>query len=360
MPSRARPESPLESFSCTSERHSASGQVARKTAKTDRPRPDAHVWYADGDIVIIAQETVFRVHKSVVARHSKALECMFQPISWGGQADLTNTFDGLPTVRVTDTAYDFKHFLLVVYDGFPRDKDPHTVVDFGVFAAWLRIGHRYRVPSFVIEGLRGFRSIFPMDLDTWDKHRFDGKFLHPRVVFDNTNAIEAVNAIRLAGKVHLLPGALYMCAQLRPSTLLAGTTRADGTPEKLGAADLLLCFEMKERLRKAEARIAVQWAAQDHVESRCKNFGDHCDRTRHELLKEACRNIHNNLRGDPLHGGVITRLHEVDDGWQLCSHCHDAMTWEVRGLRRALWNKLPVYAGVEADIRNWGKSTQGY
>ncbi|RPD69739.1 hypothetical protein L226DRAFT_515436 [Lentinus tigrinus ALCF2SS1-7] len=216
------------------------------------------VWYADGNMVVVAENTAFRLHKSVAALQSKNLGRIFQPTNSAPE----DMFGGLPVVRMPDTAYDIEQFLVVVYDSgyVERERNIHTVVDFAVFAAWLRDGHKYQLQALVLEAKRGFRSIFPMDLSTWTRYHFefDGSFSHPRVRFGTTQAIEAINVIRPTGKVHLLPGALYTCAQLPPSVLFPGITRADGSLEMPSSADLQLCFKMKERLRAAEPQIAVR------------------------------------------------------------------------------------------------------
>ncbi len=75
---------------------------------------DPTLWLEDGSIVIVAQTTAFRVHRSILARHSEAFSSLFtlpQP------ADGAETFDDCLVVRVPDSAYDFRQLLLALYDG---------------------------------------------------------------------------------------------------------------------------------------------------------------------------------------------------------------------------------------------------
>ena len=209
----------------------------------------------------------------------------------------------------------------------------------------------------------GFRLIFPMALHTWSTLRLGGEFSHPRVAFTPAQAIEAVNVIRVTRKVHILPGALYACAQLPPSTLLAGTTRADGTEERMTPADLQLCFEMKERLRAVAPQMAVRWLTYAAGE-KCSNR-ENCTKEQQRLLTEACRAAGHEssdlgMAGDPLNACFEKRLDAIADARVVCDACVQAMREELDEMRAQLWDKLPAYAGVEYAIRWWGAFTIGY
>ena len=202
-----------------------------------------------------------------------------------------------------------------------------------------------------------------MALHTWSAFRLTGGFSHPRVAFASEQAIEAVNVIRETCKVHVLPGALYACAQLPPSTLLAGTTRADGTGERLSPADLRVCFEMKERLRAVAPQMAVRWLTYAAGET-CTNRGK-CSKEQQRLLIEACRDTRHessdlDMAGDPLNACYEKRLDAIADAGVVCDACVQAMREELDEMRARLWDKLPAYAGVEDAIRWWGAFTGGY
>jgi hypothetical protein len=72
------------------------------------------IWYRDGSVVLQAQDTQFRVHWSVLAKHSaffKDLEGLPQP----NPADLP-TVDGCPVVEIQDAVEDVEHLLTALYD----------------------------------------------------------------------------------------------------------------------------------------------------------------------------------------------------------------------------------------------------
>ena len=78
---------------------------------------DAQVWLDDGNVVVVAQNTAFRVHKSLLSRHSDVFRDLFtipQPPVCGGVVDL---YDNCPVVHVSDTSFDFRELLRVIYGG---------------------------------------------------------------------------------------------------------------------------------------------------------------------------------------------------------------------------------------------------
>ena len=71
---------------------------------------DADLWFEDGSVIVIAQQTVFRVHRSVLSRHSKTFSEVFM-LPQSPHPGATETIDGCPVVRLPDSSHDFKHLL---------------------------------------------------------------------------------------------------------------------------------------------------------------------------------------------------------------------------------------------------------
>ena len=80
---------------------------------------DPTVWYEDGNIVLVAGSTAFRLYKGILASVSPVFRDMFSlakpedgPGSEGG------TIDGCPVVHLTDSAKDLRWFLVLITIGF--------------------------------------------------------------------------------------------------------------------------------------------------------------------------------------------------------------------------------------------------
>ena len=84
------------------------------------PKRDSEVWFEDGNVVVVAQNTAFRFHKSVVSLHSSVFRDLFsipQPSLMDEEVDEILISDGCPVVHVSDTSYDFRELLRAIYGG---------------------------------------------------------------------------------------------------------------------------------------------------------------------------------------------------------------------------------------------------
>ena len=93
-----------------------SGQPSRKRARKNEPQaPQQHesLWFDDGNIVLIADDTSFRVHKSVLANNS----AVFKDLLDIPQPRVVQDIDGFPVVHISDTAEDLAILLDVIYYG---------------------------------------------------------------------------------------------------------------------------------------------------------------------------------------------------------------------------------------------------
>ena len=83
-----------------------SSSVANALIKSD-------LWFADGNIVIIAGFTAFKVHRGQLERHSE----IFRDLFCIPQPPVQEIFDGCPWVELHDTPADILYLLMALYDG---------------------------------------------------------------------------------------------------------------------------------------------------------------------------------------------------------------------------------------------------
>lgn len=81
----------------------------------------ADLWFCDGSVILQAEFTLFRVHKSQLSRRSIIFSDMFtlaQPPVMSTHATLADeTYEGCPVVKLYDSAEDVANLLLALYDG---------------------------------------------------------------------------------------------------------------------------------------------------------------------------------------------------------------------------------------------------
>jgi len=73
------------------------------------------VWYDDGNVVIQAENTAFKVFRGILASNSAVFADMFsvpQPTSVTGP----DVYDSCPLIQIYDTPEDARHFLKAIHD----------------------------------------------------------------------------------------------------------------------------------------------------------------------------------------------------------------------------------------------------
>ena len=73
------------------------------------PTRHRDLWFEDGNVILIAENTGFRVFKNVLARHSEIFRDAFQMPQ---PATLEECFEGCPIVRMADDAAGEVAFIL--------------------------------------------------------------------------------------------------------------------------------------------------------------------------------------------------------------------------------------------------------
>lgn len=71
-------------------------------------------WLDDGNIVIVAQRKMFRIHRSVLCLNSGVFKDMFTAAHSGGAEE--EVFDGCPVIHLPDAVADIEIMLKALYD----------------------------------------------------------------------------------------------------------------------------------------------------------------------------------------------------------------------------------------------------
>ena len=128
-------------------------------------------WFSDGSVVLRAEQTLFKVHISQLARNSKFFESLFslpQPTDKLPPADIPPEFvsEGCVALRLYDTAEDVASLLNAVYDGpLFRNNDRD---DFRVQAGVLRLATKYDIERLRRKCVEHLRVAWPAQLKAWD------------------------------------------------------------------------------------------------------------------------------------------------------------------------------------------------
>ena len=74
------------------------------------------IWFDDGSVVIQAEQTQFRVHRSMLSRHSSVFRDMFSVPQPPG--DQEPVIEGCSIVHVSESSRDWENLLTLMYDNF--------------------------------------------------------------------------------------------------------------------------------------------------------------------------------------------------------------------------------------------------
>jgi hypothetical protein len=193
-------------------------------------------WFTDGNIVIIAGQAAFKVHRGQLQRHSDVFSDMFsipQPTD-------EEKIDGCFWVELYDRPSDVFYFLRALYDGLyvPSLRDIwwltvlHSIryfpypcaTDFPAIAGVLRLSTKYLVQHLRELCIQRLQLDWPSTLAGWDLREHaatnaEGYYLGREFYAHPVLVIELALDLNLPS---LLPASFYDLCRYGPSRILLG------------------------------------------------------------------------------------------------------------------------------------------
>jgi len=174
-------------------------------------------WFEDGSVVLQAEKTHFRVHKTLLSLHSTVFRDTFQmpqPVEAGP------TIEGCPIVHVSDFAEDVEFMLeslykldtllnlwiVTEYQWIYRRTRLEKSSSFSFVSALLRLGKKYDIKYQYEEALGYLQTKFPSDLDKFLELKEESSVIgKPGLLYDYINlALETDTP-------SILPTAFLLC-----------------------------------------------------------------------------------------------------------------------------------------------------
>ncbi|KAI0688688.1 hypothetical protein C8T65DRAFT_589286, partial [Cerioporus squamosus] len=327
---------------------------------------DADLWFPDGNIVVIAENTSFRVHKGVLARHSIVFHNMFDvPQPTDPDPAAADLIEGCPVVRVSDPAHDFKHLLHMLYDGFSYLKRNGSPTRLTVLLALVRLGKKYEfddIVDAVDDHLDSLKTIFPSSFDDNGLDSIDANYklmykAWPEDQIGIGHPIEAINLFRLLSprRDHMLPIAIYLCSIEGPSAVLLPGQAEHPTSERLSLEDAAIVLETHaEALRSVTAMLVKVFVLE--VDKGCTGVGGsqkgpHCADALKDALQTSIEFMMKFRYCDLFSGFRFKMIEGMVRGGRLCLKCGDMLKERDLESRRDLWRRLPQITKV--DVPRW-------
>ncbi|KAF8968277.1 hypothetical protein BDZ97DRAFT_1655140 [Flammula alnicola] len=296
------------------------------------PTRSDNFWIFDGNVILQAQETQFRIHRGVISRHSRVFEDMFsvpQPID-------EPLIEGCPVIHLTDAPDDWHNLLTLLYD-----TNFHTVgrepFSMPMIASMLRLGQKYDLERFRNAALGRLKFHVPTELSRCEL-LFAGEKLGTAITKGYEFDILAI-ALEL-GLKSILPVAYYQClTNYTLESLLYGILRPDGSKVHLSQATLATLLIGRENIINNIFLHTFHFLKGDPKFFPCATCSsrDVCSvaRSRHyETLSL-------NIKLDAALSGDIDRHIRG-----FCKYCSSSARTHWYSGRERLWKSLPTYFGL--------------
>ncbi|KIJ31702.1 hypothetical protein M422DRAFT_70825 [Sphaerobolus stellatus SS14] len=290
---------------------------------------NSKLYHRDGSIVLVAEEIAFKVHQSVLANHSEPFNDIFAAAS---PIQGSETFKGVPVVRILDKAGDLEEFLSVIYSYKPLD-----ILCYGSFESVLRIADRYMANELREKCLKQLERLLPVTLEQYD------------TAWDRLNSVHApgqdtpASATKLIAVAHevnafwLLPQAL--------NTLL-------GEGEESNIKDLGLPQDLLLKLYCARGLIVLeipQYINNLLTEGRSKPC---CRGPWRRVYQNVC--VVKMERGTSVRFPLDFAQHLIRSSDSiakdyLCKACFEHFITENKRFREDLWSRLPEIFGLASS-----------
>ncbi|PIL26490.1 hypothetical protein GSI_12248 [Ganoderma sinense ZZ0214-1] len=300
-------------------------------------------WFDDGNIVLVAQHTGFRIYRGLLAAQSTVFADMFASAT----SAANEVLEGCPVVHLTDPEDDLVYLLRILLPTSPtcyRTPDPEIIHSFDEIFGVVRLAHKYHIQPIEDQELRSLQEY-------WLTSDFD-VFFGPsksHIDMEPVHYIGAVNLARLTDTPLMLPLALYQCCYLG-SELLDGWIREDDTVEYLSPEDVRRCFDARIALTCQESFLVSRLFDVIHPQ-RCKARG--------RCAPIVAALSYTSMREQP--SPVVHALWEWSPtlvGLQgLCEGCVQVLHERDKEQRRRIWDALPRILGI--TVEGWGKPSEG-
>lgn len=294
------------------------------------------IWFEDGNVIIQAEKTHFKVYRGGLAANSSIFKDMFsmpQPPS-AGELDV----EGCPVVHVSDTAEDIAIVLQALFlRGHVAAGEPLSIP---AVVAFLRLGKKYDIELLHAEALKRLHCEYPSTLGEMDLD-----YPSPMIAQkpDTPTDLIIANLAREQSLLSVLPLALYRCCcSYSAIQLMVGISGDDAVTTVLSAGDLLACCVALSSLGSTQYATTLAWLNPYAIKFPTCTSPAHCDNIRKFAL-------HNVFFPSISIVGLAT-WSDFRDDWlwagSMCSSC-DTIAEKLHDDGRVkFWEALPSIFGL--------------
>jgi len=303
-------------------------QMGSAPVPTNEPNRVDDLWFDDGNLILKAESSLFRVYGRLLAARSSVFRDM---LAFPPPAEGNETFEGCPIVTVYDVATDLTPFLKAIFDSSYFEPPP-TPTDLAAVESILRMSLKYDVQYLTRRAISHLNSAFPTTLAAW-RTREKTRTIPP---VDNTPFATFLIAKEF-GLDWILPSILY-CISSHPIEKTLDHALFGAEKITLQWADKRQCVIGRQKLLLNQAQNALRMArtAYDRVDG-CT--GDTCATTRLHCA---------DVLGSWDMAGFLDYFEDNACIYydEFCPACRTAFVNSCRSANQQMWDDLPVVFGL--------------
>ncbi|KAN0139869.1 hypothetical protein V8E53_002531 [Lactarius tabidus] len=312
-------------------------------------------WFEDGNIVLLVEDDnhnplrAFKVHRSVLARHSEVFETMLDiPQPTPGASSMIEHIDDCPVVRMYDHPKALSDLIKALYDGVTFHQ--RNVEDFYFLAGILRLASKYFITHLRVQAIRYLTQTWSYTIRGHDE-MVDLALAAPSVDGTTYPYVHPLHVLNLAREVNMrvvVPSVLYFLSIYSLKQLLGGDHPKLQTEHPSRPSSQLSVHDVSQYTLMYQHRINMildfirNTCGERTVETNCRAPKD-C----RKVFSRLASNINQSFtpRTGPFHN-MAQAIKWIEDDDTVCASCRRAFCRDVTALRARLWEELPFVVGL--------------
>ncbi|KAH9887005.1 hypothetical protein C8Q73DRAFT_714271 [Cubamyces lactineus] len=309
------------------------------------PSPDDDLWFEDGNVIVVAGDTEFRLFKGPLVAHSLVFEEMLSlPHPKLGSAPVDKSS---PVICLNESPVKLKFFLRRFSLG--RTLSSLHEPSFDEIHACILLASKYKCGEIFTQCLEYLQKFYPSRFEPWDPKLPPPVPSNPPGLLP-IHCIGIVNLARSIGEDSLLPMALARCMTIPDSELSAGFVCMNGVREVLSPEDFIRVVIAQRNLVQVDRRIAHKiFMHPDSCEMKTKSCGKTLARL-YDVWIAAEATL------DPLrlvHEYVALINKQGHSPGALCDVCYSTSIKKSQEGQETLYRDLPTAMGVVVGEWIW-------
>ncbi|KAJ7605360.1 hypothetical protein DFH06DRAFT_1252913 [Mycena polygramma] len=283
------------------------------------------IWFEDGNIILQAENTHFRVYKGTLCSSSQVLKDAIEDI------EDSKGVEGCSFLMLSDSSFDVTYVLRTIFH--PWSYPENAPWPFAAIAAFLRLGRKYQMKPLYDIALSRLAIVYPSSVLDYPAHTMNKYILFSDPASSNRRQEIVIDSIVLArelGLLALLPAAFWYFSTHVESLGYRDISR-------ISQADRGILFSAVAPLRVAYADYLFGWLDETLV-----NTSPNC------ALPESCglTKVQHSLRLWKPPGIPMSFAWNSGAELGLCRYCVAVgKKHHSDGVKR-LWKELPSFFGL--------------